>query len=175
MHYLKLISFSIITLGITQFSCSKYDEGKASIRTKENRLCQQWQVYKGIVVTNIETGQSHDITNRDWKNATMTFTKEGVYKKTQYIANLDNPSDPEPYVEVHANGSWEFFNEKRQLFVSYHETGKILENNLVVEDYQVDKEIWRISKLQKDELWVTYYTKGNPNQRTDLFLRRLNE
>jgi len=142
------------------------------MRTKKNRLCQLWKVDSAYVVADDTSDFQLNVSDQ-YYNTTLEFTKGGGYSSTQYVLDPDDPSNPDPIVRVDVRGTWEFFNEKTQLYTYMDQTEVWLADNSVIDESYIDGQTWRIVKLQKDELKLWFWWQGNTIQHTELWLTPL--
>ena len=165
-NLLKISLISIALFSIT--ACSKYEEGKASMRTKKSRLCQKWKVDAARVVW--EDGSAILDVTADYTDASLEFEKDGSYSMIQYGWSTSNPPPAAPDFKEESIGSWEFFNDKTQLYTDQTVQEIYIPDNSIIDESEYQDQIWRIVKLQKDELKVWFWWPGNQIQHVELDL-----
>ncbi|WP_027419641.1 hypothetical protein [Crocinitomix catalasitica] len=161
LEYLPLFLFCLIVS--TQSACTKYDEGAPSLKSKKNRLAQKWKVDQALVVFDDTSNYELDVTP-EWLNGSIEFTKDGGYEMNQFIYEDPTVTDPTAVFKVETKGDWEFFGKKKQIYTNEHVVEIKVEDNTILEEYDIERRVWYIVKLQKDELYVKYYTPGNDIQ-----------
>ena len=140
--YLLLALFAIS-------GCKKYDEGPAiSLRSKEVRLCQEWNEEQNLI--NGEDNTYYD--DQYWN-----FNKDGTLVITTVYNN--------PVTELDWNYNWRWTDDKESIEISVIINKKAENTKLSLFTFSNNKDIeWqklRIKKLKYEELVFEYEENGN--------------
>ncbi|MBN2682346.1 MAG: hypothetical protein JXR58_07545 [Bacteroidales bacterium] len=118
--------FLLLLIVLTFPFCTEYEEGPYfSLRSKEKKVCQKWEVES---VTDLQYDETYTSMYRDWEmeiSVTGTYTKKIIY--------LDQVSSE--------NGTWEFDGSKHIRFYYTKNNSNFLKK-------------YEIIRLSKNEMWL---------------------
>lgn len=153
---------TLLTLSALISSCSKYDEGNASIMTKKNRLCQKWAI-QNVRVVWLDGSTILDISH-EYTDSFFEFKKDGTLWGIENLKDTDLPLTSDPVITCETKGSWEFSRDKEHLYTDEVITEKIYADGTFLDESIVENRTWRIVKLQPDELKLKQFLPGNSIQ-----------
>lgn len=138
--------FAALLLMGTTTSCNKYEDGpKFSLKSKTKRLSNKWYVSQSIATT----GEDN---THEWENGSIEIKKDGSYSIVQF--------GPDQVMKVEETGTWEFVNKKTQIQTVGIQKEIEVATNTVYSEYSSDF-LWRITKLEKDEVWIWRLSGAN--------------
>jgi hypothetical protein len=101
----KIVLFAVLALVFV--SCSKYEEGSASLLSKKSRVANTWKV-KSATAYGVDYTSSYPISQ-------IEITKDGGYKE----------SIVENGIIGFYEGTWEFNDDKTQLLVTFSNANRV--------------------------------------------------
>ena len=146
----KIFSVSVMILGLAlgAISCTGYADGPAlSLASAKKKIAANaWKVKEAASGTT-------DIT-ADFDGDSWTFNEGGTFRYTDASRMIDLPPfTQEVNTSVDGNGTWEFVNDLSTMEVFYTNSITDPYNSSVVYDEAVN-EIWEVTRLTKEELWI---------------------
>lgn len=128
---MKIKNLILISALMLIFTSCKYEEGPAvSLRSKEERLCNEWKIDKKLT-----NGVENTLTEAELQTI-VEFKKGGDYSITVPILG----------VYVVFNGTWEFYDNKEKIITTYE--ANVLGTNVMQKDTS------KILRLMEKELWL---------------------
>lgn len=128
---MKIKNLILISALMLIFTSCKYEEGPAvSLRSKEERLCNEWKIDKKLT-----NGVENTLTEAELQTI-VEFKKGGDYSITVPILG----------VYVVFSGTWEFYDNKEKIITTYEAT--VLGTTIEQQDTS------KILRLMEDELWL---------------------
>ncbi len=128
---MKIKNLILISAVMLIFTSCKYEEGPAvSLRSKEERLCNEWKIDKKLT-----NGVENTLTEAELQTI-VEFKKGGDYSITVPILG----------VYVVFSGTWEFYDNKEKIITTYE--ANVLGTNVVQKDTS------KILRLMEKELWL---------------------
>ena len=128
---MKIKNLILIIAVILIFTSCKYEEvPTVSLRSKEERLCNEWKIDKKLT-----NGVENTLTEAELQTI-VEFKKGGDYSITVPILG----------VYVVFNGTWEFYDNKEKIITTYE--ANVLGTNVMQKDTS------KILRLMEKELWL---------------------
>ncbi|MDI3544711.1 MAG: hypothetical protein PWQ43_133 [Rikenellaceae bacterium] len=128
---MKIKNLILISALMLIFTSCKYEEGPAvSLRSKEERLCNEWKIDKKLT-----NGVENTLTEAELQTI-VEFKKGGEYSITVPILG----------VYVVFSGTWEFYDNKEKIIITYE--ANVLGTNVMQKDTS------KILRLMEKELWL---------------------
>jgi len=128
---MKIKNLILISTMILVFTGCKYEEGpNVSLRSKEERLCNQWKIDEKLT-----NGVKDTLTEAELQTI-VEFKKGGEYSITVPILG----------VYVVFSGTWEFYDNKEKIITTYE--ADVLGTHIEQRDTS------KILRLMEDELWL---------------------
>lgn len=128
---MKIKNLILISAVMLIFTSCKYEEGPTvSLRSKEERLCNEWKIDKKLT-----NGVENTLTEAELQTI-VEFKKGGDYSITVPILG----------VYVVFSGTWEFYDNKEKIIITYE--ANVLGTNVMQKDTS------KILRLMEKELWL---------------------
>jgi hypothetical protein len=144
---MKIKNLILISAVMLIFTSCKYEEGPTvSLRSKEERLCNEWKIDKKLT-----NGVENTLTEAELQTI-VEFKKGGDYSITVPILG----------VYVVFNGTWEFYDNKEKIITTYE--ANVLGTNVMQKDTSkilrlMEKELWLEGKDSTDIVEIHYVPK----------------
>lgn len=153
----KLIFYLAVVL-LAFAGCKKYEEGPAlSLRSKEKRLCQEWDEQKNLLNGEDNSYYDHQYWNFD-KNGTLIITTAYDFPETEVTSNYNwRWTDNKESIEISIQIDKSFNNAKKNLIPFFKNTTtewqelsirKLKYEDLVFE-YEEDGNLYRVELKQR--------------------------
>ncbi len=149
-----IIALILIAFGIINFNCRKYPEGPGfSLRSKKNRLCQDWKLVNYYY---------DDIDYTDHKLQIFTLYEMNINKDgTMYLFTSSYMPQTSTIHTVEIHGTWEFSEDKRHFYFTEQYTNDNTQPQPLLGGVRHD---YFILKLFEKEMAVRETLDGHTNK-----------